>query len=67
MLAGQLIQRCGNHHLVAGSAEPFIELLASEAFMKPTQSIDHPHVQSLSRASQAAQYLELLDKVCVSA
>lgn len=67
MLAGQLIQRCGEHHFVASSVDAFVELLASPAFGRPAPSVDHPHVKTLSRASQAEQYLELLDDLCTNA
>jgi glycosyltransferase involved in cell wall biosynthesis len=67
MLAGQLIQRCGEHHFVAGSVDAFVAQLGSAAFGRPAQSIDHPYVKTLSRASQAEQYLELLDDMCANA
>lgn len=67
MIAGQLIQRCGAHHFVANSVDAFVDQLGSPSFRRPTQTIDHPHVKTLSRASQAEQYLELLDNLCASA
>ncbi len=65
-LAGQLIRQCGPSHFVTGSADDFFTYLSSPAFFEPTAIADHPHVKSLSRKTQAEQYLYLLDNTCAS-
>jgi hypothetical protein len=60
-LAGETIRKAGDHHIVCASVEEFARLLDSPQFWAPCASVDHPFVRTLSRASQAQQYLRELD------
>jgi glycosyltransferase involved in cell wall biosynthesis len=60
-LAGETIRKAGDHHIVCASVEEFERLLGSPQFWAPCASVDHPFVRTLSRASQAQEYLRELD------
>jgi glycosyltransferase involved in cell wall biosynthesis len=63
-LAGRLLARAGGSHVVDVAAGTFEAFFRNGRFRSPPATFDPPFVQSLSRASQADEYLGILDKCC---
>ena len=63
--AGQLIRRAGHGHIVAKSREDFVAFLEGALAKSPVADNDARFVQTLSRQSQAVDYLAFLDnEIC---
>jgi glycosyltransferase involved in cell wall biosynthesis len=63
--AGRLIRRAGRGHVVAKSREDFVAFLEGALAKSPVADNDAPFVQTLSRQSQAVDYLAFLDnEIC---
>jgi glycosyltransferase involved in cell wall biosynthesis len=66
--AGRLIKRAGSTHVVAHTAAAFAEFLSNPARRSADAAVDTSFVRSLSRESQADEYLAFLDAdVCGAA
>lgn len=65
MLAGQVIRNAGSPHFVSDRAEAFEGRLTAPEFWQPAESTPQPTDTTLSRVSQAQQYLSELDDVCL--
>lgn len=62
-LAGSFIVRASCRHFVSESAADFGKLLQAPEFWNPSPVEEGPFVRTLSRASQADGYLQVLDAV----
>jgi glycosyltransferase involved in cell wall biosynthesis len=62
-LAGSYIERASADHFLSESEEEFQQFLTSDRFQRPTAVAKNDFVNGLSRASQAGDYLRLLDSV----
>lgn len=62
-LAGALIRKAGRQHVVTHQQDEFERMFSTPEFLHPHESIDDPFVQTLSRASQARDYLDRLDMI----
>lgn len=60
-LAGSTLCKAGEHHLVSTSEDDFYRFLTSDLFWTPPASTVSPFTKTLSRSSQAQQYLHLMD------
>jgi len=59
--AGRMIRRAGASHFVGVDSAQFEAFICGPAFGRPAAPADDAWVRGLSRASQAQQYLALLD------
>lgn len=60
-LAGTLIEKGGRRHFVTDRQKDFERMFSTPGFLDPPPTADEPFVGSLSRASQAEDYLGRLD------
>lgn len=63
-LAGKMLLRAEGRHIVLDEPQAFEALLLEPAFWNPAGAHDPPFVRTLSRSSQASEYLAELDALC---